>query len=88
MAKIINFPSKKSFTEHLKGEFSDDIIEDLSKAHDRAVELCNHFPSPKFRAAPGFEQEAAEFSKDLERYVLALFKRILELETTICLAKR
>ena len=88
MAKIINFPSKKSFIEPFRNKVSGDILEYMSEAHDRVIHLCNQFPSTEFRISPGYEKEVTKFKKDLNKYILFLLQRILELEAELCLAKR
>lgn len=88
MAKIINLPSKKSFIEPFKGKVPDDILNHMSDAHDRVTVLCNQFPAIEFRVSQGSEEKAAEFKEGLEKYILSLLKRILELEAQVCLARR
>ena len=86
MAKILAFPNKKDFTDQFKGRISDDILKHMSDAYDRVNELSKQFPSAQFPVSPGFEEEARNLEENYKKYVLTLLKRILELESELCLS--
>ena len=86
MTKILEFPNKKDFTGRFKGKISDDILKHMSDAYDRVNELGKQFPSAQFPVSPGFEEEARNLEENYNKYVLKLLKRILELESELCLS--
>jgi hypothetical protein len=88
MAKIIPFPSKNNFLDQFKGNIPDDILSYMAAAYDRVDQLRANYPSAEFRVAPGFEETATALKQDFETYTLGLLKRILELESELCLATR
>jgi len=88
MSNIVQFPSKKIFREEFRGKVPDEILIYMLEAYDRVIILKNKYPCGTFHAAPGYEQEANRISDDFQSYTLMLLKRILELESELCLLQK